>query len=60
MENKMHTIEQMADAEKLLNELSKVKKDDRSFVVALVMAYLNGVEVGRMYAPDRDGCIAQT
>lgn len=53
MEDKTYTSEQIADAERLLNELAKVEKSERPIIVALIMAYLNGVEIGRMYAPDK-------
>ncbi len=54
MEYKECVKEQIEDAENLLDGLAKVSENDRSFVVALVMAYMNGIEMGRMYAKDRD------
>ncbi len=50
----MYVPEQIADEEKLLNEFAKVEKSERPIIVAIMMAYLNGVEVGRMYAPQND------
>lgn len=55
MEYKECVQEQIEDAENLLDGLAKVSKNDRSFVVALVMAYMNGIEIGRIYAQERNG-----
>lgn len=55
MEYKECVQEQIEDAENLLDGLAKVSENDRSFVVALVMAYMNGIEIGRIYAQERNG-----
>lgn len=44
------TPEQMYDAEQLLDELEKVPESKRAFIVAIVSAYMNGIEAGSAYA----------
>ena len=43
------TPEQMSDAEQLLNELAKVPENKHSFIVAIITAYMNGIEAGSAY-----------
>jgi len=44
-----YTPEQMADAERILNELVKVPENKRPFIVAVITAYMNGIEAGSTY-----------
>ena len=43
------TPEQITDAEKFLNELAKVPENKRPFIVAVIIAYMNGIETGFAY-----------
>lgn len=43
------TNKQMSDAEQLLNELAKVPERKRPFIVAIMIAYMNGIEAGSTY-----------
>lgn len=43
------TPEQMSDVEQLLNELAKVPENKRPLVIAIITAYMNGIEAGSAY-----------
>lgn len=52
--DKSFTPEQMSDAEHLLNELAKIPENKRPFIVAVITAYMNGIEAGSTYTQVAD------
>ena len=48
-EKNAYTPKQIHDAEQILDELAKVPETKRPFIVAVITAYMNGIEAGSVY-----------
>lgn len=50
MKKKDYTPEQVADAKKLCELINKIPAENRTFISIFMLAYMNGMEAGMMYA----------